>query len=151
MSPELINSNNLQQINLMESNLAEERGKVQSYNYQIQELNKQIKNISTTTSSQTTGSTNPADNDEYMVLRKRRSDLYAEYLRTGSNDPAIRKQLDDLDQKMKEKSPANDLPEKVEINNDNDKALRETLIQRKIDAEGVFRLPIPKWRITLTG
>jgi Mrp family chromosome partitioning ATPase/capsular polysaccharide biosynthesis protein len=132
MSPELINSSNLQQINLMESNLAEEKGKIQSYAYQIQELNKQIKSISS--ASQTTPTINPADNDEYMILRKRRSDLYAEYLRTGSNDPAIRKQLDDLDRKMKEKRPSNDLPEKVEI--DADKTLRENLIQKKIDAEG---------------
>lgn len=135
LSPELINSSNLQQINLMESSAADERGKIQSYTYQIQELEKQINNLAATTASDNNSvKNNIADNDEYMILRKRRSELYAEYLRTGSNDPVMRKQLDDLDQKMKEKRPVNNPPEKQETPVDN--TLKETLIQKKIDAEG---------------
>lgn len=135
ISPELINSSNLQQINQLETNLVEERGKIQNYTYQINELDKQIKNLGPSTTSEGTSSrTNLADNDEYMTLRKRRSDLYAEYLRTGSADQAIRKQLDDLDQKMKEKMAVADVPEKQEVSNNSN--FKETLIQKKIDAEG---------------
>ncbi|RZK04279.1 MAG: hypothetical protein EOO46_16945 [Flavobacterium sp.] len=133
LSPELVNSSNLEQVNMMESSMADERAKAQSYEYQIGQLEKQIRNAQASNSGPV--KTNVAGNEEYMALRKQRSDLYNDFVRKGSNDPVLKKQLDDLDAKLKEK-----IPTSVENNNnataDNQANLANNLIQKKIEIEG---------------
>jgi succinoglycan biosynthesis transport protein ExoP len=134
LSPELMNSSNLEQINLIETSLADERAKAQSYAYQINQLEKQIQAAGIVNNgSAVTG--NKTGNEEYMALRQQRSDLYADYVRKGATDAAIKKQLDDLDARLREKVPTS-AAEKSNPSGDIQATAKNNLLQKKIEIEG---------------
>jgi polysaccharide biosynthesis transport protein len=131
----LVGASKLGQIGQYEASLAEENGKVQDLSYQIEQLGKQLNSIPATS---TTTSPASGGNSEFLGLRRQYADLYDEYQKKGSNDPDMRKRLDDLQAKMKEK--ANQTPNTT---SNNDVGLsnnqRSSLTQQKITAEGNLR------------
>jgi len=139
-------SNKLAQISAFENQLIEERGIAKNASYRVEQLDKLINtaqnnglssieapsNITNgTTSAATPAST---DNSEYIKMRKQYNDLYTEYMQKGGTDPAMKKKLDDLSQKMAQQNiveteaaqAANGNPNVVSVND---------LVQRKIDAQ----------------
>jgi succinoglycan biosynthesis transport protein ExoP len=138
-------SNKLAQISTYENQLIEERGIAKNASYRVEQLDKLINTAqnnglsaieapSNITNGTASGATPASDNSEYIRMRKQYNDLYTEYMQKGGTDPAMKKKLDDLSQKMaqqnivetEEAQAANGNPNVVSVND---------LVQRKIDAQ----------------
>lgn len=101
LDPNMVGVNVLSQISTTEASLATEEGNVQELTYQISQLDKQM--TGTTANSNTVVST--GDNSLYLSLRTQYNNLLREYQSGGSSDAAMKKQLDDLQQRMREAAP----------------------------------------------
>jgi len=125
-----------QQVNYYENALADERGRVQNLSFQIQEIDRRIRELQGSggnSSSSTAGRTN----DEYMILRKQYNDLYSEYVKGGSSDPAMLKRLEDIKQKMLQVQFSDGGGGGADYNDN--QATISTLAQRKISLEGELK------------
>lgn len=129
LDPNIVGASQLGQINQYESYLADEQAKSQNLLYQINQIDKQLK-------EQPVPEKQTENNSEYIALRRQYNALMDDYVKQGSSDPEMRKRLDDLQAKMKEKAPSS-------TNNSNEGGLtsnqRANLVQLKIDAEGNLR------------
>ena len=131
--------NKLSQIGQYENLLVEEQGRVQDLTYQINYLDAQINNIGGSAST-TTPNTNPqtnTSNSELLVLRRQYTDLFDEYTRKGSNDPELKKRLDDLQQRMKLLASATPTTPAGAESPGGDR--KSVLMQSKVNAEGLLR------------
>lgn len=130
---------NVQQIAVYENSLADERGRSQNLNYQIQQLSQQIKALEASGVKPVASSgDNSNSNNEYLNLRAEYNELNNEYVRKGSKDTGIKTKLEDLKRRM--------LNAQLNVGTntgggggvDNSVRLND-LIQRRINAEGELR------------
>lgn len=101
LDPNMVGVNVLSQISQTEASLAIEEGNVQELTYQISQLDKQMVGTPTNSNTTVTG----GDNSLYLSLRTQYNNLLREYQNGGSSDAAMKKQLDDLQQKMRDAAP----------------------------------------------
>ncbi|MGN6533115.1 MAG: exopolysaccharide transport family protein [Ginsengibacter sp.] len=134
----------LQQISNFESQLAEEKGNQQNLTFRVQQLTNLINDAHTKGVSNISGEKiNTADNNEYVVLKKQYNDLYRDYIQKGSNDPEIKKRLDQLSESMRKLSLSTDA-DVSEVTGTNKSITVDELIQKKLDSEGLLRASIAK-------
>lgn len=134
LDPNTIGLNILGQISQIDASLADEEGKVQDLTYQIAQIDKEL-------SGTGNGSLNSyGDNTQWLALRTQYNDLLQKYQSTGSKDPELKKQLDDLSKKINAAAPN-------AINTEsNDNSQKSGLLDRKIIVEGQLRSA--KFKIT---
>jgi len=133
MDPNLIGANKLSQVGMYESGLAEELSQVASLTYQLGQIDIQLKSLGENSPAINGGA---AENQEYFILRKEYNDLYDEYIRKGSNDPAMKIRLDNLQRRMRLTAPTGNTNTNNSGNNSSQIAL---LTQKRIDLEGKLR------------
>ncbi len=127
--------NKISQLSQYENYLVDEQGKVQDLTYQIEYLEKQLQGETLVIKEKPLNESGTS-NSEMLILRKQYNDLYDQYTRSGSSDVGIRRQLDDLQQKIKILANSPTLP----VENVPDRGpQRSTLQQSKINAEGMLR------------
>jgi Mrp family chromosome partitioning ATPase/uncharacterized protein involved in exopolysaccharide biosynthesis len=129
LDPNMVGVNVLSQISTTEASLATEEGNVQELTYQISQLDKQM--TGTTVNSNTVVST--GDNSLYLSLRTQYNNLLREYQSGGSSDAAMKKQLDDLQQRMREAAPKTADPGNNQITS------QSGLQERRDNLEGQLR------------
>lgn len=137
LDPSMEGSSKLSQISTFESQLIEERGVVRNQSYRVQELDQLIKTAQsqglTSISSPNLSKNISIANSEYIRLRKQYNTLNEEYIKKGSKDPELKKQMDKISQDMTQlnTSENNASPE-----NDNSNVVTlDQLVQKKIDAQ----------------
>ena len=89
----------LKQKDNLDDQLAQERASRDAYLYKIQQLDDQIKAAKNGTSA--SGTPGSSDNLTYLRLKAQRRKVYSDYVDKGSDDPALRKELADLDNQIK--------------------------------------------------
>lgn len=130
-----VGASKISQLSQYENYLVDEQGKVQDLTYQIEYLEKQL-HAEKPVTTQVPVNENGTSNSEMLILRRQYNDLYDQYTRGGSTEVGIRRQLDDLQQKIK--ILANSQSVTVQENSDRGPQ-RSTLQQSKINAEGMLR------------
>lgn len=140
IDPSLLGVNSLGEISRYESMLLDERAKVQDYTYQISELTRRLNDLGQAPSNNPVVINN-SGNTEYALLRRQYNDVFEEYSKKGFNDPALKKQLDDLLQRMNAAAPTNNSGSN--LNGQDDQSFvstqRSNLTQQKMFAEGMLR------------
>ncbi|MBX3241124.1 MAG: hypothetical protein KIT80_16575 [Chitinophagaceae bacterium] len=150
IDPGLEGSSKLSQISNYESLLIEEKSTLRNQSFRVKELDDLIKaaqrrGVSSIAAPRELSESNDvAANSEYLRLRKQHSELYADYIRTGGNDPEMKKRLDDLSKDMtriilvERNTNANGVAsEEVTV---------EQLVQKKIDAQAQQEAAVHKIR-----
>jgi len=132
LDPNIVATSKLNQVSSYESGMADEISRQQSFNYQLEQIEQQLKQISEVQASSTTPT--EGNNRLYSELKRQYNELNVEYVKKGSNDPTIKSRLAELESRMR-------LSVTVEgggapVNNSSQKA---SLIQRKIDLEASLR------------
>lgn len=135
LDPNLVGANKLTQISMYESGLAEELSREQSLVYQIEQLDQQLKALGVDNTTRT----NPGNNKLYFDLRKEYNDLYDQYVKGGSSDPAIKERLDELQRKMRLAAPTGNGTGDEDNGASYNTTQRNSLMQTKIDLEGRLR------------
>jgi len=114
-------------ISSFEQSLAQEKNNQTNLYSSLRKINQRIASASGTKPT----STNPADNEELLMLRKAMQDAYTAYLNTGSTDKALLNRYNQLkaeyQSKLSSAEPVTNLPKTTE-------SLSE-LIQKKNDIE----------------
>ncbi|MEX6687512.1 Wzz/FepE/Etk N-terminal domain-containing protein [Danxiaibacter flavus] len=125
--------NKLSQVSSYQSQLADEKSKLQNLNYRIGEYNRLIETAKTTGQKTVSGSTViNANNDEYIRLRKQYNELNAQYIQKGSTDIDMKRKLDDLSAQMKALNFTSESKQSIE----GATVSVDELVQKKLDAEG---------------
>jgi Mrp family chromosome partitioning ATPase/uncharacterized protein involved in exopolysaccharide biosynthesis len=127
-------SSKMSQIASYQSQLMQERATRESLAFRIREINNQINALKSggSTSSPLAGS---SDNLEYVSLKNQYRQLYKEYVNKGSNDPEMKKRLQDLNDRMQQLDPSKGLSGGT----DNNAGSLAGLMQNKLDAEAQLR------------
>lgn len=123
-------SSALGQIGSLQSQLAQEKGNRENLTYRIQEL----KRLIAAASGGTTTSSTSRDNLEYIALRNQYKQLYSEYVLKGSNDPAMKRRLDNINVQMQKLRPTGENTSTAA-----NPLYVEDLQQKKLDAEGELK------------
>ena len=137
-------SSKLGQISSFEGQLIEAKALQSNLQYRVQQLNDLIKNakargLSSVVSPVNTSSDYSSANNDYIRLRKQYNDIYKEYKQKGSNNPELKKQLDDISQKMSGLSFRDDASGGHTGGEEGGMISIDELIQRRIDAEAQLR------------
>lgn len=127
-------SNKMSQIASYQSQLTQERGTREELAYRIRELNAQI-NTARAGSSAATPQGGNADNLTYVSLKNQYRRLYKEYVDKGSNDPEMKRRLQELNNQMQQLDPSRGLAGSIDDNTGNVNAL----LQNKLNAEAQLR------------
>ncbi len=132
LDPNIVASSKLNQVSSYESGMADEISRQQSLNYQLEQIDQQLKQMSEVQSSTTT----PAEGNNrlYSELKRQYNELNDEYVKKGSSDPAIKSRLAELESRMRQSVTTEGVG--VAVNNSSQKA---SLAQRKIDLEASLR------------
>ncbi len=132
LDPNIVASSKLNQVSSYESGLADEMSRQQSVNYQLEQIDQQLKTLGDAPAA----SSYPAESNNklYSELKRQYNELNNEYVKNGSNDPAMKARLSELESNMR-LSITSEGP-KASSNNS---AQRASLIQRKIDLEASLR------------
>lgn len=132
VDPSVVNATKISQSTSYETSLAEEIARQRSFNYQIEEIDRQLGNIPESAGG---GGAVTADNTnrQYAELRRQYNDQYEQYVRAGSNDPVKKAQLDDLQKRMQQAAKAPNA--NVTPSNTASASQRASLMQRRMDAE----------------
>ncbi|HWK04089.1 MAG TPA: Wzz/FepE/Etk N-terminal domain-containing protein [Puia sp.] len=138
-------SDKLGQISNMENQLIEQKGIAKDASYRVGQLDGLIntaKNNGLTSieaPSEITQSTAkaPADNSGYIRMRKQYNDLYNEYVQKGSNDPEMKKKLDNLSQSMAKENLLQSNEAQVASGNPSVVSIND-LVQKRIDAQAAL-------------
>jgi polysaccharide biosynthesis transport protein len=129
LDPNMVGVNVLSQISTTEASLATEEGNVQELTYQISQLDKQMTGSGTIPNTVVpTG-----DNSLYLSLRTQYNNLLREYQNGGSTDAAMKRQLDDLQQRMRDAAPRTNDPGTIQTNS------QSGLQERRDNLEGQLR------------
>lgn len=138
-------SSTLSQISTYESQKIEENAILRNESYRLKQLDDLIATAKSkgVASVQDPGPAKPAGNatptnpnSEYMKLRKQYNDLNNQYIAKGSNDPVMKKQLDNLTQNMAKLNTADGQDEPVSGGGGDagHSTTLNDLIQKRIDA-----------------
>ncbi len=138
-------SSKLSQISTYESQLIEENSILSNESYRARQLDDLIRNAKSkglkTVSDPGTGAKNRTggnDNSEYLRLRKQYNDLNAEYIQKGSNDPDMKRRLDNITQSMAKLNVAegdDGAPATMAGGQTQAQVSLDDLTQKKIDAD----------------
>jgi len=128
------------QLSQYENFLIEEQGRVQDLTYQIQYLEKQLEGAGASSSGNVPVRPNNSNtsNSQLLVLRRQYSEIFDQYTRGGSTDANLRQQLEDIQQKMRVLA-LNQSSGSGGLNDGQEGGNRSTLMQSKINAEGMLR------------
>lgn len=129
LDPNMVGVNVLSQISQTEASLATEEGNVQELTYQIAQIDKQM----TGTVTNPNATVSSGDNSVYLSLRTQYNNLLREYQNGGSSDAAKKRQLDDLQQRMREAAPKTADPGNSQITS------QSGLQERRDNLEGQLR------------
>jgi len=132
LDPSIIGASRLSQVGTYETGLAEEIARLQSINYQLEQVNQQLQNSSSATPE---ASPDLSTNKLYYDLRKQYNNLYDEYVKGGTTDADLKTKLADLQRRMRSAAP-NSVGKSPKANNTNQ---MEDLQQSKIDLEASLR------------
>jgi Mrp family chromosome partitioning ATPase len=132
LDPNIVATSKLNQVSSYESGMADEISRQQSFNYQLEQIDQQLKQFSDVQGSSTTPT--EGNNRLYSELKRQYNELNEEYVKKGSNDPTIKSRLAELESKMRLSVTTESGG--VPVNNSSQKA---SLIQRKIDLEASLR------------
>jgi Mrp family chromosome partitioning ATPase/capsular polysaccharide biosynthesis protein len=138
LDPSIINANKMSQASMYESGLADEMARLQSLNYQMEQINQQLQKFSDVTVSESAPAPSTS-NKLYSELRKQYNELYQEYVKTGSSDQAIKVRLDDLQRSMKAAASTNNSSASNIGGVSNGASQQISLKQTKIDIEAALR------------
>jgi succinoglycan biosynthesis transport protein ExoP len=132
LDPSIIGASKLSQVGSYETGLAEEIARLQSINYQLEQVNQQLQ-----TSSSLAAESAPemSTNKLYYDLRKQYNNLYDEYVKGGSSDEDVKTKLDDLQRRMRNAATTSSA-KTTKSNNTNQ---LDDLNQSKIDLEASLR------------
>ncbi len=123
-------SSSMAQKSSSEGQIAMEKANLQSLDYRNKELDKLIKEARKAAGG-TTGVQSSVDNQAYITLKNQYSKLYNEYIQKGSNDAALKRQLDEINIRMRALQPST-VQEGAAANVDG-------LVLQKIDIEAQLR------------
>lgn len=137
MDPKESGYEKLSQIRQYENYLVEEQGRVQDLTYQISSITSQLKGVEGPAAS--TPVTSTTNNSELLILRKQYNELYDEYTRGGSENPALKKRLDEIKQKMNVLSSQSSVSSSPDPDGSMGYNQRSSLIQAKTSAEGMLK------------
>jgi Mrp family chromosome partitioning ATPase len=132
LDPNIVATSKLNQVSSYESGMADEISRQQSFNYQLEQIEQQLKQISEVQGSSTTPT--EGNNRLYSELKRQYNELNDEYVKKGSTDPAIKTRLADLESRMRLSVTTEGGAALV-----NNSSLKATLVQRKIDLEASLR------------
>jgi uncharacterized protein involved in exopolysaccharide biosynthesis/Mrp family chromosome partitioning ATPase len=96
-------SSKLGQLATYQNELIEEKGIQQDMNYRVKELDlliKSAKDQNVTAVADPDAGARTDNKGDYIRLRRDYHDLYTKYIQGGASDPVLKKQLDDISQKM---------------------------------------------------
>jgi len=132
LDPNIVASSKLNQVSSYESGLADEMSRQQSVNYQLEQIDQQLKTLGDGPAA----SSSPAESNNrlYSELKRQYNELNNEYIKNGSNDPSLKARLSEIESNMR-LSITSEGP-KASSNNS---AQRASLMQRKIDLEASLR------------
>jgi Mrp family chromosome partitioning ATPase/uncharacterized protein involved in exopolysaccharide biosynthesis len=127
-------SNKMSQIASYQNQLTQERATREALAFRIKEINNQISALRSggSTTSPLAGS---SDNLEYISLRNQYRQLYKEYVNKGSNDPDMKKRLQELNDRMQQLDPSKGLSGST----NNNAGSLGALTQSKMDVEAQLR------------
>ena len=132
LDPNIVATSKLNQVSSYESGMADEISRQQSLNYQLEQIEQQLKQISEVQASSTTPT--EGNNRLYSELKRQYNELNVEYVKKGSNDPTIKSRLAELESRMRLSVTTEGGAARV-----NNSSLKATLVQRKIDLEASLR------------
>lgn len=116
-----------------ESIIADELSKIQSLNYQIEQVNKQIDALSIVDAP----AAPQTSNKEYADLRKRYNELTNQYIRGGSTDQILKNEIDQLQARLR--ILASSSPASIKSDNGTKTAQLNALNKEKIELEAAIR------------
>lgn len=131
LDPNIVASSKLNQVSSYESGLADEISRQQSVNYQLEQIDQQLKTMG---DGQAGVSPVESNNKLYSELKRQYNELNDEYIKKGSSDPVMKARLSELESNMR-LSVTSDAT-KPNVNNSSQKA---SLLQKKIDLEATLR------------
>jgi Mrp family chromosome partitioning ATPase len=132
LDPSIIGASKLSQVGSYETGLAEEIARLQSINYQIEQVNQQLQ---TSSASASESAPELSTNKLYYDLRKQYNNMYDEYVKGGSSDEDVKIKLDDLQRRMRNAAPNSS----VKSTKSNNSTQLDDLQQSKIDLEASLR------------
>jgi len=132
LDPNIVATSKLNQVSSYESGMADEISRQQSFNYQLEQIDQQLKQMSEVQGSSATPT--EGNNRLYSELKRQYSELNEEYVKKGSNDPTIKSRLAELESRMRLSITTESGV--APINNSSQKA---SLLQRKIELEASLR------------
>lgn len=132
LDPSIIGASKLSQVGSYETGLAEEIARLQSINYQLEQVNQQLQTSSSLASE---SAPEMSTNKLYYDLRKQYNNLYDEYVKGGSSDEDVKTKLDDLQRRMRNAATTSS----VKSNKSNNTNQLDDLKQSKIDLEASLR------------
>ena len=132
LDPNIVATSKLNQVSSYESGMADEISRQQSFNYQLEQIEQQLKQISEVQASSTTPT--EGNNRLYSELKRQYNELNVEYVKKGSNDPTIKSRLAELESRMRLSVTTEGGAALV-----NNSSLKANLVQRKIDLEASLR------------
>jgi Mrp family chromosome partitioning ATPase/uncharacterized protein involved in exopolysaccharide biosynthesis len=135
LDPSIISANKMSQASMYESGLADEMARLQSLNYQMEQINQQLQKFGDVV----TEIAPTSNNKLYSELRKQYNELYQEYVKTGSSDQAIKVRLDDLQRSMKAAAASSNSTSGNIGGLSNNASQQMVLKQTKIDIEAALR------------
>ncbi|MEY3067889.1 MAG: hypothetical protein RL037_1447 [Bacteroidota bacterium] len=116
-----------------ESIIADELSKIQSLNYQIEQVEQQIQSLGVSDASVTS----VPSNKEYADLRKRYNELTNQYIRGGSSDQNLKAEIDQLQIRLK--ALASNAPSGFKTDNSTRTTQLNALSKEKIELEAAIR------------
>ena len=132
LDPSIIGASKLSQVGSYETGLAEEIARLQSINYQLEQVNQQLQNSSSLAAE---SAPDMSTNKLFYDLRKQYNNLYDEYVKGGSSDQDVKTKLDDLQRRMRNAATTSSV-KSTKSNNTNQ---LDDLNQSKIDLEASLR------------
>lgn len=132
LDPSIIGANRLSQVGTYETSLAEEIARLQSINYQLEQVNEQMQTAAVTSQQ---SSPDLSNNKLYYDLRKQYNNLYDEYVKGGSSDANLKSQLGDLQRRMRSAAPSGSVRAPKTDNSNQLQYLQQT----KVDLEASLR------------
>jgi uncharacterized protein involved in exopolysaccharide biosynthesis/Mrp family chromosome partitioning ATPase len=116
-----------------ESIIADEISKIQSLNYQIEQVQNQIESVGT---PETVTAVVPS-NKEYADLRKRYNELTNQYIRSGSTDANLKTEIEQLQMRLKSLASTSTTGNKTD--NSTKSTQLNALAKEKIELEAALR------------
>lgn len=92
------NTSKLETIMNLETTLTQEQSKQTQRNYDLQKINQRLAALDQPAGrpNNRNGKTNPANNDQLVILRRAVSDAFQAYVNSGSSDPVLKKKYENL-------------------------------------------------------